>query len=172
MCYRRYIQYQNISVAVTSLIISVNGYEWDVWLTRRVCRSGFRTDERSGRSRGRVTPCSTPPPPSCPPTPSRPWAASPPSPPPGRPTATQVEPSLSFLLTGSSAQVSASSLRHSGAAEASQAAVQPRTLTGGTEGEEVGQGAEQEVELRDSRGVNTGHLPGYMTETFTISLRM
>ena len=58
----------------------------------RLCRFGFKTDELNGRSRGRATPCSTPPPPSSPPTPSRPWGASPPSPPPGLQTATQVQP--------------------------------------------------------------------------------
>ena len=56
----------------------------------RLCRFGFKTDEPSGRSSGRATLCCTLPPPSCPPTLSLPWAASPPSPPPGLPTVTQV----------------------------------------------------------------------------------
>ena len=53
-------------------------------------RCGSRTGEPSGRSRGRVTPSSTPPPPSCPPTPSPPWQGSPPSPTPGLLILTQV----------------------------------------------------------------------------------
>ena len=59
-------------------------------------RSGFRTEEPSGRSRGRATPCSTLPLLSSPPTASRPWVASPPSPPPGLQTVTQVSTNLSL----------------------------------------------------------------------------
>ena len=65
----------------------------------RLCRSGFKTDEPSGRSSGRATRCSTLPRLCCPPTVCRPWVASPPSHPPGLPTVTQVTEAVTVTET-------------------------------------------------------------------------